>query len=48
MLELNKIVMYELWYDHVKPRYEEKSQLCYINTDSFLVYIKTDNIYTDI
>ena len=48
MLELNKIVMYKLWYDHVKPRYEEKSQLCYINTDSFLVYIKTDNIYTDI
>ena len=32
--------MYELWYDHVKLRYEEKPQLCYMNTDIFLVYIK--------
>ena len=37
--------MYELWYDYVKPNYGEKEELCYINTGSFIVYIKTDDIY---
>ena len=31
--------MYEFWYDYVKPK------LCYIDTDSFIVYIKRDDIY---
>ena len=37
--------MYEFWYDYVKPNYEEKANLCYTDTDSFIVYLKTDNIY---
>ena len=48
VLELSKIVMYEFWYDYVKPRYGEKAKLCYIDTDSFVVYIKTEDIYMDI
>ena len=40
--------MYEFWYDYVKPKYEEKVELCYINTVTFIVYIKTDNIYVEI
>ena len=40
--------MYEFWYDYIKPKYEEKSQLCYIDTDSFIVYLKTEDIYKDI
>ena len=40
--------MYELWYDHVKPKYDEKENLCYMDTDSFIVYIKTDDVYKDI
>ena len=48
ILELSKIVMYEFWYDYVKPRYGEKAKLCYIDTDSFVVYIKTEDIYMDI
>ena len=39
ILELNKILMYEFWYDYVKPKYGEKSKMCYMNTDSFIVYI---------
>ena len=42
ILELSKILMYEFWYVYVKPRYGEKVKLCYINTDSFIVYIKTE------
>ena len=44
ILELSKILMYEFWYDHVKPKYSQKVKLCYMNTDSFIVYIKTDDI----
>ena len=40
--------MYEFWYNHVKPKYEEKARSCYMNTDSFIVYIKTEDIYVDI
>ena len=35
--------MYEFWYDCVKPKYEEKARLCYIDIDNFLVYIKTED-----
>ena len=40
--------MHEFWYDYVKPKYEEKAKLCYMDTESFIVYIKTDGIYKDI
>ena len=48
ILELSQIVMYEFWYDYVKPKYGEKAKLCYMGTDSFIVYIKTEGIYADI
>ena len=40
--------MHEFWYDYVKPNYCEKTKLCYMDTDSFVVSIKTDDIYKDI
>ena len=40
--------MYEFWYDYVKPKYGEKAKLSYMDIDSFIVYIKTDDIYKDI
>ena len=46
--ELNKILMHEFWYDYVKPKYGEKEKLCDMDKDSFIVYIKTDDIYKDI
>ena len=48
ILELSKILMYELWYDYVKPKYDEKVNLYYVDTDSSIVYIKTDDFYKDI
>ena len=48
ILKLSEILMYEFWYDYIKPEYDEKAKLCYIDTDSFIVYIKTDYIYNDI
>ena len=37
ILEINQIVIYEFWYDNVKPKYGEKAKLCYMDTDSFIV-----------
>ena len=48
ILETRKIVIYEFWYAYVKPKYEEKAKLCYMDTDVFTVYIKTGDIYLDI
>ena len=38
-LELNKIFMYK--FDCVKPKYDEKAKLCFMDTDSFIIYKKT-------
>ena len=48
VLELSKILMYEFWYDYVKLKYYKIGKLCYMDTNSFVIYIKTDDIYKDI
>ena len=48
LLEISKLLMYEFWYDYVKRRYCEKVKFCYIDTNSFIVSIKTGDIYKDI
>ena len=48
ILKLSKIVMCEFWYGYVKPEYGKIAKSCYIYTDSFIVYIKTDDIYRGI
>ena len=48
ILELSKILMYEFWYGYIKPKHNEKAKLCYINADSFIVNIKTDDNCKDI
>ena len=37
--------MYQFWQDYVIPKYGEKAKLCYIDTDSFIEYTKTNDIY---
>ena len=44
ILGLRKILMYEFWYDYVKPKYGEKAKFCYMDTDTFIIHIKTDDI----
>ena len=48
ILELSKILIYEFFYDYVKLKYGEKAKLCCMYTCSFIVYIKTDDIYKGI
>ena len=48
VLKISKITMYEFWYDYVKIKYQGKARLCYMDTDSFDVNIKTKDFYKDI
>ena len=47
-IDLSKNVMYEFWQDYVKLGYDENANLCYMDTNSFIVPVKTENIYKDI
>ena len=38
----------EFWYDYMKPKYNDNVKLCYIDTDSFIMNIKTNDFYKDI
>ena len=40
--------MYESWYDYIGPKYGDKAKLCYTDTDSFVVHIKTEDFFEDI
>ena len=48
ILYLSKTLMYKFWYDYVKRKYGGIAQVCYMDTDSFIVHVKTDDIYKDI
>ena len=48
ILDISKILMFKFWYDYIKHKYGDKAQLCYMDTDSFVIDIKTDDFYEDI
>ena len=48
ILEISKLLMYEFWYDYMKPKYGNNVKLCYMDTDSFIMNIKTKDFYKDI
>ena len=48
ILDISKTLMYEFWYDYIKPKYNENAKLCYIDTDSFIIHIFTEDFHKDI
>ena len=48
ILEISKTLMYEFWYDYMKPKYGDYVKLCYMDADSFIMHIKTEDFYKDI
>ena len=45
ILELGKTVMYEFWYGYKKAKHGENSKPCYMDTASFIVHVKADDIW---
>ena len=48
ILNISKTLMYEFWYAYMKLKYGDNVKLCYKNTDSLIINIKTENFYQDI
>ena len=48
VLDISKTLMFEFWYDYLNPMYGDKIRLCYTDTDSFIMHIKTEDFYKDI
>ena len=48
ILEISKTLMYEFWSDYIKPKYQDNAKPCYMDTESFIINIKTEDFYEDI
>ena len=48
ILDMSTTLMYEFWSDYLKPKYNDNVKLCYIDTDSFVINIKTEDFFSDI
>ena len=48
ILDIRKTLMCEFWNDYIKTKYQDNAKLCYMYTDSFVIYVKTEDFYKDI
>ena len=43
--DISKTLMYEFQCDYIKPKYGDRATLCYTDTDSFVIYMKTEDFF---
>ena len=48
ILDISKTLIYDFWYNYIKPKYGDRAKLCCMDTDSFVIRIKTEDFYKDI
>ena len=48
ILDISKTDMYKFHYDYIVPKYGDNAKLCYMDTDSYVYHIKTEDFYKDI
>ena len=48
ILGISKTLMYEFWYDYIKLKCPHNAKLYYMHRDSFIIFIKTDDLYKEI
>ena len=47
ILDISKTLMNGFWYDYLKPKYNDKTKLCYMDTDSFVLNIFIEDFFED-
>ena len=45
ILDISKTLIYEIWYDYIKPKYRDNAKLCYMDNEIFIIYIKIEDFY---
>ena len=48
ILDTSKTLIYGFWYYYIKPKYQHKTKICYMDTGSFIIHIKTEDFYENI
>ena len=48
ILDISKTLMYKFWYDYINTNYGDRAKLCYADSDSFVIYIKTEDLFENI
>ena len=48
IIEISKTLMYEFWYDFIKSKYQNNAKLCYMDTHSFIINVRADDVYEDV
>ena len=48
ILDISKTLMSEFHYNYLKPKYQDRVKLCYMDTDSFILHIQTNDFFKDI
>ena len=48
ILDISKTLMYEFWCDYIKSKYKDRARICCTDTESFIIYFKTDSFFEDI
>ena len=48
ILDISKTLMYKFWYNYSTPKYGDRTKICYTDTVSFIIYIKTEDFFEDI
>ena len=48
ILDISKTLMYKFWYNYIKPKYRDRAKLCYTDNDSLIIYIITEDFFSDI
>ena len=46
--ETSKTLMHEFLHDYIKPQYQGNAKLCYVDTENFIIHIKTEHGYEDV
>ena len=47
LLDISETLMYEFWYDYIKPKYGDRVKLCYRGFDSFIIHVITEDFFAD-